>query len=120
MITSRSSRTSNEFGDLEIVDDMAFGDRKRRGRKGKRKASLYGLFGDIKRKLKRPYKKSVVRSGRKLVGHHKIGKVAPGGRGKFRYVTRKGGVYEASVSKGRKAAARKPAKKAAKKAAKKK
>lgn len=103
-MTTRT-RISNEFGDLPLVEDSEFGDRRRRkGRRRRHKKrggfGLYGLFGDVRRRLKRPYKKSVVRSGRKLAGHHKIGKVSPGGRGKFRYVTRGGSVYEAHVTKG--------------------
>lgn len=65
-------------------------------------------FGNAtKRKLKRPYKRSVVRKGRKLVGKHKIGHVEAK-RNEFKWVTRGGGVYAAKVSgKG----GRKPAKK---------
>jgi hypothetical protein len=91
----------------------------------------FGDFGDVgiasfgnatKRKLKRPYKRSVVRKGRKLTGKHKIGHV-PSNKSEFKWVTRGGSVYAAKVSKGRKApkkAARKaPKRKPAKRARKK-
>ncbi len=85
----------------------------------------FGDFGVVsfgnatKKKLKRPYKRSVVRKGRKLIGKKKIGHVEKSARNKFAYVTRGGSVWEATVSK--KSGAREPAaKKAAEKAPKRK
>lgn len=121
MATTRSSRTtSDELLSLDMGDMAAeFGDRhRRRKHRRSKKKGLYGLFGDVKRRLKRPYMRKVVRSGRKLTGHHKIGHVGRGGRGKFRYVTRGGSVYEASVSKGRRSGGRKSAKRSHKKGSK--
>jgi len=113
MATTRSSRVIGaDFGDLEVLEGD-FGDRRRRHHK-KKSSSYYGLFGDAtKRKLKRPYKRSVVRKGRKLVGKHKIGQVAGARKSEFKWVTRRGGVYAATVSKGhgRRKAARKGKKK---------
>jgi hypothetical protein len=100
-----TSRTTSS--DLALLSGDEFGDRKRKRkrRKGKRRSKEKGLFGGfgnaIKRRLKRPYQRKVVRKGRALKGHHKIGHVTKSARNKFAYVTRGGSVYEASVSKGR-------------------
>jgi hypothetical protein len=120
MATTRTRTTSDEILSLDSADMVAdFGDRRGRRRKHRRsKKGLYGLFGDVKRRLKRPYLRKVVRSGRKLTGHHKIGHVGKGARGQFRYVTRGGSVYAASVSKKR-SGGRKPAKKGSKRGRKK-
>jgi hypothetical protein len=106
-----------EFGDAIV--DAEFGDRRRHHRRHK-KHPYYGAFGNAtKRKLKRPYKRSVVRKGRKLIGKRKIGHVEAK-RNEFKWVTRGGGVYAAKVSKGsHKKAARKPARKHAKRGRKK-
>lgn len=109
-----TSRTTSS--DLALLGGDEFGDRKRKHkrRKGKRKhkKGLFGGFGNaIKRRLKRPYERKVVRKGRALKNHHKIGHVTKSARNKFAYVTRGGSVYEASVSKGRGGHKRKAARK---------
>jgi hypothetical protein len=111
-----STRSTRDFGDVAIDDLGEFGDR-HRGHHGHRRG-----HGDAAKKLKRPYKRSVKREGRKLVGKHKIGQVPGAKKSEFKWVTRGGGVYAATVSKGkgRKATHKKPAKKRAKKAARKK
>src|ERR1039458_7040737 len=98
MATTRTSSDFADFGGVEIVD-ADFGDRLR-GKQGRRHGNVaLGTFGNAtKRKLKRPYKRSVVRKGRKLVGKKKIGHVSKSARNKFAYVTRGGSVYEASRS----------------------
>jgi hypothetical protein len=115
MVTTRTSSDFADFGGVEIVD-ASFGDR-RRYKKPRRHGNMPTFGNATKRKLKRPYKRSVVRKGRKLVGKKKIGHVSKSARNKFAYVTRGGSVYEASVSKksGRKAPKRKAARKARKK-----
>jgi len=81
-------------------DSRAFGD-----------AAIPAFGNATKKKLKRPYLRSVVRKGRKLINKHKIGQVEANRR-EFKWVTRGGGVYAAKVSgKG----GRKPARKAARK-----
>jgi hypothetical protein len=112
MPTTRATRANDE---METAD---FGDRRRHGRKKSKKhgrSGYYAAFGNaVKRKLKRPYKRSVIRKGRKLVEKRKIGHVdAP--RGMFKWVTRGGGVYAGRVSKKSGGGRRKAPKRAKKK-----
>jgi hypothetical protein len=109
MATTRTTSDFADFGGVEIVD-ADFGDR-RKHKKHHRHGNMPTFGNATKRKLKRPYKRSVVRKGRKLVGKKKIGHVSKSARNKFAYVTRGGSVYEASVSKkgGRKAPKRRKA-----------
>lgn len=107
--TTRSSRA--DFGDFYETVDPSFGDRRRGKRGGKHH------HGDAaKRKLKRPYKRTVVRAGRKLVNKHRIGHVAKK-RNEFGWLTRGGTAWAGTVSKGHKTARKAPKRKAAKKSA---